>query len=129
MKSLFIDTNIAIDLIGGDEGIARSLGGFERVYISTFVEGEFLTGIRNTAKGSVCRRSWERLMLLPTVERIHPTSETAEIYARLMQSLKDAGTPLPTNDVWIAAHVLENGSTLFTRDRHFSAIGALRTIA
>ena len=42
------------------------------------------------------------------------------------QDLKKAGTPLPINDVWIAAHTLETGSTLVTYDGHFKKIAGIR---
>lgn len=41
-------------------------------------------------------------------------------YASVKQSLKQAGTPIPTNDVWICAHALEVGAVVITADPHFS---------
>jgi predicted nucleic acid-binding protein len=42
------------------------------------------------------------------------------------QGLKKGGMPLPINDVWIAAHTLETGSTLVTYDNHFKNVAGLR---
>ena len=42
------------------------------------------------------------------------------------QELKKAGTPLPINDVWIAAHALETGSILVTYDENFKKIAGIR---
>jgi tRNA(fMet)-specific endonuclease VapC len=55
----------------------------------------------------------------PTVRLISPSRETAEQYARLFVQLKSAGTPVPINDLWIAALCLEHDLTLVTRDAHF----------
>lgn len=40
----------------------------------------------------------------------------------LIRDLKARGTPIPTNDLWIAASVLTSGTKLLTRDRHFDMV-------
>jgi tRNA(fMet)-specific endonuclease VapC len=65
------------------------------------------------------------LLAQPTVEVLLPDRETAEQYARLFVQLKRAGTPIPDNDLWIAALALQHGLRLVTRDAHFSKIPQL----
>ena len=48
--------------------------------------------------------------------------ETAEIFGRLKSALKKKGTPVPVNDLWIAAHSIETGSFLLSFDMHFQSI-------
>jgi tRNA(fMet)-specific endonuclease VapC len=66
-----------------------------------------------------------RFLAKSTVSILLPGRETAERYARLFVQLKRAGTPVPDNDLWIAALVLEHDLTLITRDRHFGCIPQL----
>ena len=40
----------------------------------------------------------------------------------LLDSLRRAGTPIPTNDIWIAASTMQHGSTLLSTDPHFRAV-------
>jgi tRNA(fMet)-specific endonuclease VapC len=54
------------------------------------------------------------------------TEETSEIFSEIMDELKRQGTPIPINDVWIAAQAIETGSVLLTFDRHFEKIQQLR---
>ncbi len=54
-----------------------------------------------------------------------PGRETAEQYARLFVQLRRAGTPVPDNDLWIAALALEHDLTLITRDQHFERVPQL----
>ena len=54
------------------------------------------------------------------------TAETADVFGMVKSRLKAAGTPLPINDVWIAAHAIETGSIVVTFDRHFSKVPGLR---
>ena len=66
-----------------------------------------------------------RLLARETVGILYPARDTAEHYARLFVQLKRAGTPVPDNDLWIAALALEHDLTLITRDRHFERIPQL----
>jgi len=52
-------------------------------------------------------------------------SETSEFYAKIYSELRIAGTPIPTNDMWIAALALQHGIKLLTNDRHFTKVAGL----
>ena len=58
----------------------------------------------------------------PAVEEIPVDGEVARAYAEIVLDLRRAGTPLPTNDVWIAASAARVGATLLTFDTHFKSI-------
>ena len=47
---------------------------------------------------------------------------TADRYSRIMSSLRAKGTPIPTNDVWIAGHAMETGADLVSADSHFERV-------
>jgi tRNA(fMet)-specific endonuclease VapC len=66
-----------------------------------------------------------KLLSKGTVGILMPGRETAERYARVFVQLKRAGTPIPDNDLWIAALALEHDLMLITRDRHFRHIPQL----
>jgi len=51
---------------------------------------------------------------------------TAERYAAVFIGLRKAGTPIPTNDMWVAASAIQHGLSLFTHDGHFRTIDGLR---
>jgi tRNA(fMet)-specific endonuclease VapC len=50
---------------------------------------------------------------------------TSDRYSRIALQLKQQGTPLPSNDVWIAAQTMETGAELITMDNHFKNISGL----
>ena len=62
----------------------------------------------------------------PRVRTLRIDDGTAERYAVILNSLWAAGTPIPTNDIWIAALVLQHDLTLHDRDRHFDHLPQLR---
>jgi tRNA(fMet)-specific endonuclease VapC len=69
-----------------------------------------------------------KLLTKATVGVLPPDRDTAHHYARLFVQLRRAATPIPTNDVWIAALALQHDLTLATRDRHFAQIPQLLRI-
>jgi predicted nucleic acid-binding protein len=66
------------------------------------------------------------LLSRETVAILFAGRETTEQYARLFIQLKRAGTPVPDNDLWIAAMAIEHDLALITRDRHFDKLPQLR---
>ncbi len=60
---------------------------------------------------------------------MYPTPRTLLIYAELSAQMKAAGTPLPVNDLWIAAVAVEWKLPLLHNDKHFSVVPGLRSVA
>jgi tRNA(fMet)-specific endonuclease VapC len=94
----------------------------------TIVLGELLRGF---LAGSQRERNEEVLAAFlsePVVEEVPVDLDVARIYAEIVVSLKRAGTPVPTNDAWVAACSARVGAPLVTFDGHFRAIGRIGTI-
>ena len=89
--------------------------------------GEIRAGFRGGTQSQRNEAVLRTFLANSIVELLLPNGETAEHYARLFVQLKRAGTPIPDNDVWIAALALQHELTLITRDRHFSSIPQLLT--
>jgi predicted nucleic acid-binding protein len=120
-----LDTNRLTDLFQGDAALAERLGLCDEVWIPLVVLAEikagFLGGTQRHRNEIVLRK----LLSKTTVGVLLPDRETAEHYARLFVQLKRAGTPVPDNDLWIAALALQHDLLLITRDRHFKNIPQL----
>ena len=126
MKKILVDTNAYTRLLTGQEDVLDVIGSAETVYMSIFVLGELYAGFAGGTKERGNKDTLYRFLLKPSVKILNATSETAEVFGMVKQDLKKAGTPLPINDAWIAAHALETGSTLITYDSHFKNIAGLR---
>ena len=61
----------------------------------------------------------------PYVSFVPVSLVTADRYSRIMVSLKAKGRPIPTNDVWIAAHTMETGADLVSADGHFEHVDGI----
>jgi len=117
-----LDTNRITDLFRGDLELAEQLSTAEEVWIPLFALGEIKAGFQGGTQQRRNESLLNRLLAKPTVGVLLPSRETAENYARIFVQLRRAGTPVPDNDLWIAALVLEHDLVLITRDRHFERI-------
>ena len=128
MSAILLDTNAYIRYLGGDERVLGELGRADTVFLSVFVLGELFAGF---AGGSRARQNHDILDAFigkPTVQVLDATPNTAEVFGALRESMRKTGTPLPINDLWIAAHAFETGSMLVTFDEHFERIPNLRVL-
>jgi tRNA(fMet)-specific endonuclease VapC len=120
-----LDTNRLTDLFQGDTELARRLGTCDEVWIPLAVLGEIKAGFYGGTQQHRNEMLLRKLLAKNTVGVLLPSRVTAEHYARLFVQLKRAGTPIPDNDLWIAALVLEHDLLLITRDHHFQHIPQL----
>jgi tRNA(fMet)-specific endonuclease VapC len=116
-----LDTNRLTDLFRGDVELAELLGSCEEVWIPLIVLGEIKAGFQGQQNEALL----QRLLNKPSVRILLPGIETAEFYSKLFVQLKHAGTPIPDNDLWIAALTLEKNLSLITRDPHFKFVPQL----
>ena len=120
-----LDTNRLIDLLQGDAALAERLGACEEVWIPVVVLAEIKAGFYGGTQSHRNENLLRRVLAKTTVDVLLPSRQTAEHYARLFVQLKRAGTPIPDNDLWIAALALEHDLLLITRDQHFQNIPQL----
>ena len=90
--------------------------------------GEFKAGLFPTRAGDRNRNALDVFLQKATVKVVPITDRTADIYAKVYQALRKEGTPIPQNDMWIAASALENGADLATCDEHFRHVPMLTVI-
>lgn len=127
MNAAVIDTNVLIECFQNNQSISEAISQYDRILICPAVLGEFKAGIDvNTRRGKKVKALLDEFLDDPAVAIVPCTDETADYYARIFRTLKDNGTPLPTNDMWIAAAALEHGATVLSSDDHFSHVPMLK---
>ena len=119
---VLLDSNAYSRLMRGDDQAAAVVRGATDILMSAVVIGELLYGFRN---GSRFERNADGLRSFldnPHASIVPVGPITADRYARIAAVLRAKGNPIPTNDVWIAAHAMETGADLVSADRHFEAV-------
>lgn len=124
MKCL-LDTNAYSGLMRGSEAVLSRIRKAERVMLSSVVVGELLYGFRHGMRYEENRARLEGFLANRFVVFLPVTFTSAERFGLIATALKRKGTPIPSNDIWIAAHALETGADLLSFDSHFSRIDGL----
>jgi tRNA(fMet)-specific endonuclease VapC len=125
MKHILIDTNIYIEAMRGNEEIVEKLSIVDRIGISAVSAGELLAGVKLQDKPEKYADQLKEFLDSPRVAFLPVTYTTADFYSEIYVKLRKAGTPVPTNDMWIPATALEHGLFIFTLDKHFDRIAGL----
>lgn len=119
------DTNRYSDAARGDEDALRILRTCDEIVLPYVVIAELRAGFLHGSRGMENERNLFRFMAETRVSVAYADDETTHQYARLFSQLRRQETPIPTNDLWIAALVLQHGLALYARDRHFKVIPQL----
>lgn len=125
MGVILLDTSAYSELFRGRRAVAELVRGATSIVFSPIVGGELLHGFR---RGSQVERDTDGLhafLANPFVSVLPVTMITADRFSRVAAALRAKGTPIPTNDIWVAAQAMETGAELVSFDRHFAHVDGL----
>ena len=123
---MILDTNALSAFVDGDPALRPHVETAPVLMIPVIVLGEFRYGIGRSSR----RDQYDAWLAghLPAFRILDVTQQTAEIYADIRLQLREDGSPIPENDVWIAALVREVAQPLLSRDAHFRHVRGLDVI-
>jgi tRNA(fMet)-specific endonuclease VapC len=126
---LVLDTNIYADYAEGVAEIVDYMGSHgQSLHLPSVVVGEICIGFMMGTQLQRNERRFRQFVTRLGVEIIPVDADVARKYAIIYTSLRKKGTPIPLNDVWIAASCMEVGGTLLTRDRHFQVVDQIEAV-
>jgi tRNA(fMet)-specific endonuclease VapC len=124
-----LDTNAYSHLAALRKELTDYVEQADEVLVPVVVYGELLGGFALGSRAAKNQRELHSFLDLEGVRVAAVTAEVAERYADLFARLRRAGTPIPTNDLWIAAITMESGARLVTYDKHFAKVPGLFIVA
>lgn len=119
---LALDTNRYTDLCRGVAEVVALVERAEIVLLPFIVLAELRTGFAIGRRGADNERVLRRFLMRSGVSILFADDETIQHYVAVFRQLRRQGTPIPTNDLWIAALVLQHNLVLCSRDRHFDTL-------
>lgn len=122
MKRWSLDTSAYSHFKRGDPNAIELIDQAEWIGVAATVLGELRSGFRIGRRSEANDRELAAFIAHPVVSVLDIDDEAASIYAEIVASLRAAGTPLPTNDIWIAAVSAREGVPVLTYDAHFRKI-------
>lgn len=124
---LALDSDIAIKFLNGDKTIESFLSNYTGIYLPVIVVGELIFGALNSRHVEENLARHKKLIQRANILEI--TESTANIYAKTRLALKKKGTPIPENDLWIAAICIEHKMPFVSDDVHFKGIEHLTLLS
>lgn len=114
-----VDTSAYLAFLRGHSEIKLALQQADEIFFCPVVLGELITGFLLGTSEKKNRSILKDFLSSPRVEIVEIDEETSERYAVIMSHLKKIGTPIPTNDLWIAASAMQHGLKVLTTDKHY----------
>ncbi len=122
---LALDTNRYTDLCRGEPAVVETVELADEVWLPFIVLGELRAGFAVGSHGPRNEAILRRFLLKPGVGTLYADEQTTHIYGAVYRQLRRQSTPIPTNDMWIAALVMQHSLVLFGRDTHFDVLPQL----
>lgn len=117
-----LDTNRYVDLCKGVAETTEIVATAEAVFLPFVVLAELRAGFALGRRGADNERVLRLFLLKDGVHVVYADEQTTHHYASVFRQLRRQGTPIPTNDIWIAAVVLQHSFALHARDQHFEQL-------
>ena len=125
---ILLDTSAYIELMDGHEEVSELVRRADEVLLSPIVLGELMQGFRMGRYFEMNYRSLRVFLEGEAVSVVAVGEVTADRYSRIAMALRAKGRPIPTNDMWIAAHAMEMGADLVSADRHFEYVDGIALV-
>ena len=122
---IVIDTNRYRDFCENVPHVVEHIRTVEQIYIPFITLAELRAGF---LCGSIMQKNenvLNQFLNRPRVRVLFADEETTHHYARIFRQLREQGTPIPTNDIWIAALISQHNLFLYSRDAHFDCLPQL----
>lgn len=123
-----LDTNRYTDFCQGEPTATEIIARAAQIFLPFAIPGELRAGFQAGTRPRQNESILIRFLNSPRVRILFPDEQTTHHYASIYARLRKQGKPIPTNDIWIAALVLQHDLLLATRDRHFDYLPELPRI-
>jgi tRNA(fMet)-specific endonuclease VapC len=125
---ILIDTNCYSAIDGGELETIRRIESAHEVWLPFIVLGELYAGFELGTQKEKNDQQLQSFLSRSSIGVLYADGNTASMYGRVFQSLRRRGTPIPTNDIWIAALALQHDLLVMTSDQHFLFVPDLQIL-
>ena len=123
-----LDTNRYVDLLMGLTETVALLEAAVEILLPFVVLGELRAGFAHGRRTAENERLLRRFLMKDGVRVLYADDQTTHHYAAVYRQLRKQGTPIPTNDMWLAALVIQHNLVLHARDKHFDHLPQLALV-
>lgn len=125
-NSVLLDSSVVVRHFRDATALCDKLASYEEIYVPQTVLGELYYGAFKSVRPAENVVQIERFLIAVNV--LDSDSDTARLYGKVAAQLARNGTPIPQNDIWIAAAALQFGLPVATADEHFQQVDGLEVL-
>jgi predicted nucleic acid-binding protein len=126
-RKIMMDTSAYVAFLRGNPGVKEAAQEADEIVLNPVVLGELRAGFLMGRNEKRNRAILKDFLSSPRVIIAEIDEETSERYAVVVHSLRMKGTPIPTNDLWIAASAMQHGLRVLTTDKHYLEVPQIIT--
>lgn len=126
--TFLLDTSAYSAFNRGDTRLRKWFTARHDIAVPLIVIGELRAGFAVGSRRQENEQLLRQFLDAPVVRTVLPTEQTTRLYAEVYSLLRTQGTPIGTNDLWIAALALEQDAPLLTLDNGFRHIKGLKLL-
>ena len=126
-RKVMMDTSAYAAFLRGSPGVKEAVQQADEIVFNPVVLGELKAGFLMGRNEKRNRAILKDFLSSPRVIIAEIDEETSERYAVIVRSLRMKGTPIPTNDLWIAASAMQHGLMVLTTDKHYLEVPQIMT--
>jgi predicted nucleic acid-binding protein len=123
VSRILADTSAYSNLRRGKTEIVEYFREADEIFVNPIVLGELRAGFARGIRRHENENELRSFLESPRVVIVPIDDETAVFYAVIFASLRQAGTPISSNDLWIAATAMQYGLQIVTTDMDFRRVG------
>jgi tRNA(fMet)-specific endonuclease VapC len=126
VNPILVDTNAYSAYKRGTAEAVAIIQQAPALAVNAVILGELFAGFAAGTREQINRRELDQFLAVANVLLLPIDRGAADLYSSIYTQLRRAGTPIPTNDMWIGASALQHGFDVFTYDAHFAHVTGLR---
>ena len=126
-RKIILDTSAYSAFLRGNALIKSEIQQADQIALNPIILGELLAGFSMGTKEINNRATLQEFLSSPRVNIMEIDEGTSERYAAIVKTLYENGTPIPTNDIWIAASAMQHGLRVLTTDEHYLNVSQIIT--
>lgn len=116
---IILDTSSYSEYLKGNQAVKRIIQEADEISVTPVILGELIAGFVKGRYEKKNRELMKEFLKSPRIYILDIDEETSERYAIIVNYLREQGTPIPTNDIWIAASAMQYGLKILTTDKHY----------
>jgi len=128
INTVIIDTNAYAEFMRGNKIAIEVIQKVKNIIITPILTGELLSGFLLGSKENENKSDLKKFLDSKRVITLNIDTRTSEYFAKIYKILRKNGTPIPTNDMWIAAIAMQYDFAIFSFDKHFINLSGIKLI-